>query len=470
MLPSSILFTPTAQSGDKGNQLNNIYQQLQQWSDTFFMPAGQPVKVDRMLQVHGQPEAAIATYGHTITLLESVNAPHSFQYQVEPLYRRLVKLLLQNIDTLPAVQQQQRLAQCCKVIELLQIAELEYFFREPCQTYSARPIDQLDPQAAVVYSMLLDHQLEVIIAFHNGQLHHHSTPLSPQIRQTTFQTLRQSLNPAFPASRVLAPAQKVYDWLLRPAADALAKHTLKRLIFVVDGYLRNVPMAVLHDGHQFLIERYSIALTPSLQLFDSPGLTTQHVLAGGISAPHQGFRALPAVDVEINQIQAQAPTQVLFNQEFTKTKLAQKVLEQHSAMLHLATHGQFSSKPEETFILTWNNRLNIHELATLLQQREQKTPIEILILSACQTAKGDERAALGMAGVAVYSGARSTVASLWSVDDCSTAALMTEFYQQLHQAKQSRAEALQRAQLSLLNSCYSHPYHWAAFVLIGNWL
>ncbi|MEM7797109.1 MAG: CHAT domain-containing protein, partial [Cyanobacteria bacterium P01_C01_bin.118] len=135
------------------------------------------------------------------------------------------------------------------------------------------------------------------------------------------------------------------------------------------------------------------------------------------------------------------------------------------------THGQFSSKANETFILTWDNRLQLKELENLLQQRELKSPVEMLILSACQTAKGDDRAALGMAGVAVRSGARSTVASLWSVEDFSTAELMHQFYQQLRRLDNSRAEALQQAQLSLLRSDdYRHPYYWAPFVLIGNWL
>jgi CHAT domain-containing protein len=128
---------------------------------------------------------------------------------------------------------------------------------------------------------------------------------------------------------------------------------------------------------------------------------------------------------------------------------------------------------EETFILTWDNRINVKELGAILQTREQDidNPIELLVLSACQTAQGDRRAPLGIAGVAVRSGARSTLATLWSVDDKSAAEFMVEFYRQLAKSKVTKAEAIRLAQLKLLQQReYSNPFYWAPFVLLGNWL
>jgi CHAT domain-containing protein len=142
-------------------------------------------------------------------------------------------------------------------------------------------------------------------------------------------------------------------------------------------------------------------------------------------------------------------------------------------VVHLATHGQFSSQADDTFILTWDNRLNAKELDTLLRVTDQSRPnaIELLVLSACQTATGDKRAALGLAGVAVRAGARSTLASLWSIDDKSSALLMSQFYRELVRTEVTKAEALRLAQLSLLqNPRYQHPRYWAPFVLVGNWL
>ena len=142
-------------------------------------------------------------------------------------------------------------------------------------------------------------------------------------------------------------------------------------------------------------------------------------------------------------------------------------------MVHLATHGQFSSKLSDTFLLTWDDRLTIEGLRNLLKSRSESsaTPIELLVLSACQTAEGDQRATLGLAGLAVRSGARSTLATLWSVNDNSTADLMTEFYRSLTQQNMSKAESLRQAQLKLLkNPDFQHPFYWSPFILIGNWL
>lgn len=281
-----------------------------------------------------------------------------------------------------------------------------------------------------------------------------------------------ALIPAFPPSQVHPSAQQLYNWLIRPAEAALTQHHIKQLVFVLDGYLRSLPMAVLHDGNQYLIEKYSLALTPGLQLLSRVRSHQQfRVLAGGITEARQGFPALPAVKSEIAQIQAQLSTQVLLNRNFTDAELQHEVADIPFSVVYLATHGQFSSKAEETFVLTWNDHLKVKDLEQLLQQRELNTPLELLVLSACQTAKGNDRAALGMAGVAVRSGARSTIATLWSVQDQSTAEFMATFYQKLTQPDISRAEALRQAQLSLLhNPQYQHPYYWAPFVLLGNWL
>jgi CHAT domain-containing protein len=164
---------------------------------------------------------------------------------------------------------------------------------------------------------------------------------------------------------------------------------------------------------------------------------------------------------------------VLLNQEFTSASVQKEINSAPFPVVHLATHGQFSSNKEKTFILTWDGQLKIEDLANLLRNRDQSqsNAIELLVLSACQTAKGDKRAALGLAGVAVRAGARSTLASLWSIDDESSAVLMSQFYQELARTTVSKAEALRQAQLSLLQTPqYQHPRYWAPFVLVGNWL
>jgi CHAT domain-containing protein len=234
-------------------------------------------------------------------------------------------------------------------------------------------------------------------------------------------------------------------------------------------------MAALYDGQKYLIEKYNIALAPGLQLLQPQPLERQHLkgLLGGLSEARQGFSALPAVAFEVNQIESQIPTQVLLDRTFTSTTLQSQLNSAPFPVIHLATHGRFSSKAEDTFILTWDDRINVKQLDTLLRSREQGNlnPIELLVLSACQTATGDQRAALGLAGLAVRSGARSTLATLWSVNDRSTAFFMVEFYQRLGQPGVTKSQAVRSAQLALLKqSQYEHPYYWAPFILLGNWL
>ena len=186
-------------------------------------------------------------------------------------------------------------------------------------------------------------------------------------------------------------------------------------------------------------------------------------------------KALQAYNAAFESLQPLRANLVAIDSEMQfafRDRLKAQVTDRHP-IVHLATHGQFSSRAEDTFLLTWDDRINVNDLDGLLQDRDftNDTPIELLILSACQTATGDNQAALGLAGVAVRSGARSTLATLWSIQDDSTAELMTHFYQALKTPKISKSEALRQAQLSLLrNPKYRHPFYWSAFVLVGNWL
>lgn len=368
---------------------------------------------------------------------------------------------------------QENLKQAREAIEALQLAELDNFFRAACVTARPVEIDQIDSQAAVIYPIILPHQLAVILALPNQPLHYHKASLPQAEVEQILTQMRQSLRPTAFVEDWLPAAQQVYDLLLRPVETQLSAGGIKTLVFVPDGLFRNLPMAALHDGQHYLIENYSAVLTPSLQLLPSPSLERLrlHVLLAGLSQAREGFTALPNVAVEIDQIKAEVPAQVLLDQAFTNQSFEKQVDSSAVSVVHLATHGQFSSNAEDTFILTWDGRINVQQLDQLLRDRRDLSPVELLVLSACETAAGDRRAALGMAGVAVRSGARSTLASLWAVGDRSTALLMIEFYRELGQPETTKAEALRRAQVALLHQDdYASPYYWAPFVLLGNWL
>ncbi|MEO1179877.1 MAG: CHAT domain-containing protein, partial [Cyanobacteria bacterium J06636_28] len=138
---------------------------------------------------------------------------------------------------------------------------------------------------------------------------------------------------------------------------------------------------------------------------------------------------------------------------------------------HLKTHGVFSSDPEETFIVAYEELLKGEELGNLIQagSRQGATPIDLLVLSSCSTATGDNRAVLGLAGITVRAGARSTLSTLWEAQDAPNTELMIQFYRELKKDGMTRAKALRNAQLALIKR-YRAPNRWATYVLVGNWL
>jgi len=479
-------------------ELGHLYEQNQQWDAALeltqqalaLMPSARANyanaqwqwQLGRIFQAQGLSVQAIANYGSAVSQLDVLqyeivalnpDAKFSFRKRIEPVYRSYVGLLLADVDQQPDAVQQQRLKQARDAMEALQIAELQNYFRETCLTYQTREIESIDPQAAVVYPMVLNKRLDVIVALPHQPLQHHSVSLDMIDQEGFLRGLLSSLHPISPVNAVLPFGQQLYDWLIAPIAPQLQQQKIETLVFVPDGFLRNIPMAILHDGSHFLVEQFSLALTPSMKLFNSQSLESGalNVLTAGLTQGRQGFSALPAVDREINQIGQLVSTNVLLNDRFTNEHILERFEKNKFSIVHLATHGTFSASAADTFLLTWNNRINVKDLGELFQTSQSRdSPIELLVLSACQTAQGDLRAALGMAGVAVESGARSTVATLWRVQDESTASFMGEFYQRLIDSQQSRAQALRESQLMLMQDPnYRHPYYWAPFVMIGNW-
>ncbi|AFY68929.1 Tetratricopeptide TPR_2 repeat-containing protein [Thalassoporum mexicanum PCC 7367] len=439
-------------------------------------------QLGRILSSQGDPEAAVAAYSEAVNSLEylrsdlvatSQGVQFSFRDSVEPVYRQLVSLLLSD-QFGNGVTKQKNLLKAQAVIESLRQAELVDFFRADCVEAKPVTIAALDPNAALIYPVVLDDRLEVILRLPDQPLRHYATTVTSSRVNTMVVDLRINLLDRT-AVDYLAQAQQLYDWLIRPAATEIANSKASNLIFVLDDALRNVPMAVLHDGDRYLGQDYSIAMAPGLELIESQQLDRQEIVAltAGLTEARQGFSSLPNVELELTEINSQVPSQILLNQEFTNDRLTASLQNADFPIIHLATHGEFSSKAEDTFLLTWDSRLNIEDLKQLLGSRSQSEDkaIELLILSACETAVGDRRAALGLAGMAVRAGARSTLASLWSIDDAATAQFMARLYDNLGDRNISRAKALQKAQIALINDPeYNHPFFWAPFVMVGNWL
>jgi CHAT domain-containing protein len=455
-------------------------------------------QLGRLLKTQGNIQQALAAYNEAFKTLQSLRSDlvainsdvqFSFRENVEPVYREFVDLLLRSVGDSPSGRvgnsepSQENLKQARNVIESLQLAELDNFFREACLVARVEidnVVDRENSTAAVFYPIILDDRLEIIVKLpKQEELRHYRTPIAEDKVESTLANLREFLLDVTRTSQVKEQSQQLYDWLIRPAEVELANSGIKTLVFILDGSLRNIPMAVLYDQQQkkYLVEKYAIALTPGLQLIDPKPLQPRHLdlLTAGVSEKRQvegrEFAPLKNVVRELQRIQSEVPkSEELFNQAFTQTNLQNQLQSAPFSVVHLATHGEFSSNAEETFILAWDTLLKVKDLDNLLRQSDQNrsSPIELLVLSACKTAEGDKRAALGLAGVAVRAGARSTLATLWSVDDESTTELMSQFYRELKTGT-TKAEALQRAQLAVFAN-EKRPYFWSPYVMVGNWL
>ena len=404
----------------------------------------------------------------------------SFRESVEPVYRQLVDLLLRSPQP-----SKENLIQARNVIEALQLAELDDFFRDACAKPEKVDIDNLDASAAVIYPIILENRLEIILKLPgaNNLRHYAERDVSETQIDKAVQQLRRSLTRRSTSlNQVKQESQQIYDWLIKPLETDL-EDRVKTLVFVLDGSLRNLPMAALYDGKHYLMEKYAIAVTPGLQLLEPQSLLPEKLnvlLAGATDAPSfqaEGLSPIENVEVELAEVAKQINNnQKLVAQDFLQQNLKNLIDSVPFNIVHIATHGTFSSNPEQTYLLDWQERIRVKDLDNLLRVRGEQsaTPIELLILSACETAAGDKRAALGLAGIAIRAGTRSTLATLWQVNDASTAEFMIQFYQQLKNPQITKAEALRQAQLAFLNKYsdtdYNRPYHWASFILVGNWL
>jgi CHAT domain-containing protein len=280
-------------------------------------------------------------------------------------------------------------------------------------------------------------------------------------------------------AEILAESRKVYQWLIAPLEPVLNNQpNLKTLAFILDGQLRNVPMSVLYDGNQYLLEKpWAIAVVPSLQLLQTRPKTTNAMLTGGVEIAQTlgdevtiEVGAIADFQRELNNIaQFNQQTTALTNEAFTKVNIQRQLNNQPVSIIHWKTHGVFSSNPEQTYLVAYNELIRPKDLNQLLyQQNAPEAAIDLLVLSACESAQGDNRAVLGLAGIAIRSGASTTISTLWQAEDEANTELMTAFYRQLSQSNTSKAEALHQAQLTIFAQD-PDPYVWGNYILVGNW-
>jgi CHAT domain-containing protein len=471
------------------------YEEAMQWTQRAELAAQQVFAADslyrwqwqagRIHQATGNPDAAIKSFKSAIATLQTIRGDilaanqelqFDFRDTVEPVYRGLIDLLLQqtvansSTKAITAVEASP-LKEALDTLELLKLAELQNFFGDECVQVAQATSEQttlVQDNTAIIYSVVLDQQVAMIVQFPDQSLKIYPLNSTQTDLQTEIDQLRLTLEDQS-SEAYLPQSAKVYDLLFRPLEADLTG--LKTLVFVQDGVLRKIPMAALFDGTQFLIEKYAVANTPSLSLTDyRPTPKNLQALALGLSVERYPFAPLPNVQTEVDQVKTILGGTQLVDENFTLSQLQNQLEKQSYPVIHMATHGKFGVDAESTFLLAYDQRISIEELDRILRQRSGDEPIELLTMSACQTAAGDNRSALGIAGVAVRAGVKSALASLWYISDEATVPLIEEFYTQLNQPGVTKAEALRQAQLTLINDpYYGHPALWSPLVLIGNW-
>jgi CHAT domain-containing protein len=338
-----------------------------------------------------------------------------------------------------------------------------------------------DSYTAVFTSIIFPERIVIIVSLPSGEKRYDSIKIESENLRQQIKEFRVGLedrgNPVYYPKQ----GQLLYNWIIRPFEAELEKKHIKTLVFVQDGILRSIPMSALHDGKNFLMEKYAIANTLSLPLTDTTAYKRKNmrVLALGITKDavinNRKYDALRNVSTEINQVIANIPnSKYLLDEKFTRDRIISLLRENFYPIIHIATHGEFSSSPEKTFLITGNNeKLTIPDIENLIgKATNNQQKVELLTLTACQSAIESDRTALGFAGVAVQAGVKSAIASLWSIDDAGTAKLISRFYKHWHQNGMSKAQALQKAQQELmsLGGKYTHPFYWAPYILVGNWL
>jgi CHAT domain-containing protein len=453
-------------------------------------------QLGRIYEARSEETLALASYRDSVTTLRG--ARELSHGGTEPVYEGLVKLLIERadaVDTAKTVntasspntrsaantvdaasvdERQLLLAEARNTLEDQNASELRDYFHDPCLDARRKTTPDTVPGTLVVYPILLEDRI-VLISSMAGKLDSHVVPIGRDAVVEEIRVFRNGLEDRTSRS-YLRQARQLYDWLIGPVEPALESGKIKTLVFVPRGALYTIPLAALQDpkSKRYLIEIIPLAITPGLTLTEPQAIDREsaQLLAVGVSDAVQGFAPLDFVPEEMAAVFELFPGRQLLNKQFVAEAFEYELKQQPFDIVHLASHGEFAANAEDSFLLTYDGRISMDRLAQLVgKTRFRSRGLELLALSACESAAGDDRAALGLAGVALQAGARSALATLWAVNDEVSAQLMIDFYRRLADPSQSRVEALQQAQVKVLQQrAYRHPAYWAPYLLIGSWL
>ena len=461
--------------------------------------------------------------------IEYDDGSSSFRRTLEPIYLGLFEGLLHAADAQTGSTKSTTLRRARDVVELIKQAEMQDYLGDRCTVDAVKGgTETVIPEGtAVLYPVILGDRLELLIETGSG-ITHFSTRVSGALLRRTAGLFGNDLRDGAPG--YMARSRQIYDWLLRPVEGFMRDQRITTLVVVPDGALRLVAVGALHDGERFALEKFAVTTVTGLSMTNTvaPPRQAMHLLMAGISEPGpvvdklsqaivdellapayaspldlatladsrtmfptsprphapvidaktsrslalRKLLALPGVDEEVESIGRLVRSTSMLNAPFTIDAFRREAASGTYRFVHIASHGVFGGSAAASFMLAYDDLLTLDGLQSLLNTEGFRTsPIELLSLSACETAEGDDRSPLGLSGAAIKARAKSVLGSLWPVEDTSARKTMEGFYGALAVPGRSKAQALRQSQLDLLRSAeFSHPFFWAPFVLIGNWL
>lgn len=465
--------------------------------------------------------------------IEYDDGQSSFRTTFEPIYLGLVDGLLKLTDITPKPQQDALLRRARDALELIKQTELQDYLGDRCVVDAVKggSATVILPRTAVLYPVIFADRIEMLVETDQGMARFTTRMAGASVRQAANGISNELRHPQ---GNYLTASRQLYDWLLRPLEGFLSAAAIDTLVVVPDATTRTVPLGALHDGARFAIEKYAITTATGLSMTNTnapaqrtltalvAGASTfgsvvdkysttrlKSILAGPVAVPAQSTAslanrtmrsmtarnlqvestatpvshaqrvdslrsalALPGVGREVQALEKILPGRQLQDASFTLDAFAQAAKSERYSIVHLASHGVFGGSAETSYILAYDDVLTLDGLQNILKGEQfQGAPIEVLSLSACETAAGNDRAPLGISGAAMKARAKSVLGTLWPVDDDAAVSVMTRFYSGIAQQGESKARALQQSQVQVLrNPQTAHPFFWAPFSLIGNWL
>ena len=396
-------------------------------------------------------------------------AQNTFDQQVKTVYLELTGEFLKHDE-------HSQITKAINTMEELKIAELQDFYKDECLVIKAEEskgavTSTIPENMAIIYPVSFANHLSILVKTSQYIKHFKSDIQRKKLSQMAkkFQIRLQSIEKS---DRSLYLASQLYSFLIAPIESFLSDNDIDTLVFIPDGALRLIPFSALKDetSEQFLIEKYSLITLPSLNMasFYNQSIKKYSPLIAGLSLAKDGVLPLPHVPEELDKIQSLIGGKVLQDENFTTNKLRSEFKLHEYNLLHIATHGHFGKSKEDTYLQTFDHKLTPDELFDFIKIGRYRENVDLLTLSACETALGDERAALGLAGISVQAGVKSAIATLWRVSDRASVYFTETFYQNLIEHNNDKAKALRETQLKMLHHPeFEHSVYWAPYLLIG---